>query len=187
MAPPKGKGSKQKTGALADHGQTPHHSDLLRLIEANGDLPLDIKLQLLHCAQQAPCPPDCKGGRKDRPACLCGLIPDEGHFRKAGLFSKTPAVLEGLGPDPRTQRREVRAWVLRIGDQSHAKKRFARRARCARRCCIERARSGAPCARAPLCTTHASNFAASPPPTNENTNSRPTAPSACATSATRAT
>lgn len=102
---PKGKGAKQ--GAkLKDSDHTPHHSELLQLIEL-GELPLENKLQLLHCAQPA-CPPGCKGGRKDNPACLCGLIPEEGRFKKAGLFQKTPTALGELGIDPTTQRRAVR-------------------------------------------------------------------------------
>jgi hypothetical protein len=105
MAPKKG-ASKKKPGA-ADHNELPSHTDLLSLIEDSGELPLENKLQLLHCGQPA-CPPGCKGGRKDNPACLCGLIPEEGRFKKSGLFQKLPAVLGELGIDPSTQRRPVR-------------------------------------------------------------------------------
>ena len=93
----------------ADHdlsSELPHHGELLATIEQTGDLPLENKLQLMHCCQPA-CPQGCKGGRKDNPACICSLIPEEGHFKKSGLFQKTPAVLGELGIDPSTQRRSV--------------------------------------------------------------------------------
>jgi hypothetical protein len=92
----------------ADLVEAPSHGELLSIIEQTQDLPMQHKLQLMHCGQGA-CPPGCKGGRKDNPACLCGLAPEEGHFKKTGLFQKTPAVLSELGVDPGTQRRAVRA------------------------------------------------------------------------------
>jgi hypothetical protein len=99
----------------ADHAsEPPAHGELLAILEQSGDLPLEYKLQLMHCGQPA-CPPGCKGGRKDNPACLCGLIPEEGHFRKSGLFQKTPALLSELGIDPATQRRPVRFFERERG------------------------------------------------------------------------
>jgi len=100
------KGAAKKKGGAADH-EPLHHTDLLAQIDQTGDLSLESKLQLLHCGQAA-CSPGCKGGRKDNPACLCGLIPEEGRFKKTGLFQKLPAELNELGIDPSTQRRAVR-------------------------------------------------------------------------------
>lgn len=90
----------------SDHKQELGYTDLLRIIENGGELPLEDRLRLLHCGQPA-CPPGCKGGRKDNPECLCGLIPEEGRFKKSGLFQKTPALLGELGIDPSAQRRPV--------------------------------------------------------------------------------
>jgi hypothetical protein len=104
MAPKKGAKASKKG---PDHGAEPDPGELLALIDQTGDLPLESRLQLLHTSPE-PCPAGCKGGRKDNPACLCGLIPEEGRFKKAGLFTKLPAALGELGVDPSTQRRPVR-------------------------------------------------------------------------------
>lgn len=98
---------RKKTTDHPPDSEPPHHGELLAIIEQTKDLPLENKLQLMHCCQPA-CPAGCKGGRKDNPACLCGLIPEEGHFKKSGLFQKTPVALGELGIDPSTQRRTVR-------------------------------------------------------------------------------
>jgi hypothetical protein len=103
---PKGAKAKKKE---PDHDELDHEA-LLATIEETGDLPNDVKLHLLRCDQPL-CPPGCKGGRKDNPKCFCGMIPEEGHFKRVGLFSKTPAVLGSLGVDPATQRRAVRGFL----------------------------------------------------------------------------
>jgi hypothetical protein len=47
-------------------------------------------------------------GKGGNPNCLCGLIPNPGSTRRAGLWAKQPGAVAELGPDPATLKREVR-------------------------------------------------------------------------------
>lgn len=63
-------------------------------------------LQKVHKLQVF-CPSACgTKGSKDNPLCFCGLIPQEGSFRKKGLWQKEP-VLGQIGRDPAEDRRKV--------------------------------------------------------------------------------
>jgi hypothetical protein len=103
MGPKKGAKASKKA---PDHGAEADPAELLSLIKETGNLPVENRLQLLHCSPNS-CPAGCKGGRKENTACLCCLIPEEGRFKKTGLFQKLPAALGELGIDPSTQRRPV--------------------------------------------------------------------------------
>lgn len=203
MAPPKG--GRGKKLAAPDH-ELPGPAELLQLIEETGDLPVEYKLQLLHCAQGA-CPPGCKGGRKDNPACLCGIIPEEGRYKKSGLFQKVPTALGQLGVDPATQRRAVRGAGrgLASGACAHSATLLAALASPGRDAAAHRP-AGAPgtshrrstasggrasCARSPCpaCgpAPRAQAPTKAPAPTPAPSRRRPRTPRGCATWATRAT
>jgi hypothetical protein len=174
--PPKSKGGKAKSKGGGDHAGAASPYELLAQIEETGDLPLENRLALLYCSP-TPCPGGCKGGRKDNPACLCGLIPEVGHFKKSGLFQKLPAILGELGIDPATQRRAVRTLCRRAGrGEGVGASRWAR---------FRQRGEGIACVRAAVAALNARRVPA-PLPAGPPRR-RPTAPSACATWATRAT
>jgi hypothetical protein len=91
-----------------DEAITP--ADARRLIaikNETGRFPSEDLLRLLGCDQPV-CTHGCPKPRKDNPNCLCGLTPAPGSFRKKGLWTKEPAALAQLGPDPNLWKRQVR-------------------------------------------------------------------------------
>ncbi len=99
--------------AEAAHLPSPEHArELLQVLDAEGQLPVEWLKRILRCDLPL-CQPACVGGslkdnKKGNPRCLCGLVPLEGKERRKGLWTKEPVILSALGADPHDLARTVR-------------------------------------------------------------------------------
>lgn len=104
--PPKKKGQAAGPGAAAAGVSDDAARDLILGLRA-GTVSAEEKRRLA-LADAGPCDGACKANTKANPSCFCGWVPAEGSFRKKGLWQKEPALLAGLGADPRAALRQVR-------------------------------------------------------------------------------